>query len=80
MQAFDYATARSVEEAVSLLLKHDGQACVLSGGTDLLVQLREGQLRVRLLVDIKPVPEANELRYDPTVGLQLGAAVPCHRI
>jgi CO/xanthine dehydrogenase FAD-binding subunit len=80
LQAFDYAAAHSVEEAVSLLSKHDGQACALSGGTDLLVQLREGRLRARLLVDIKPVPEANELRYDPAAGLQLGAAVPCHRI
>jgi carbon-monoxide dehydrogenase medium subunit len=80
LQAFDYATARSIEEAVSLLSKHDGQAHVLSGGTDLLVQLREGQLKAKLLVDIKPIPEVNALTYDSADGLRLGAAAPCHRI
>ena len=37
---FNYLEPVSVEEAVSLLMKYDGKAKVLAGGTDLLVQIR----------------------------------------
>jgi carbon-monoxide dehydrogenase medium subunit len=80
LQAFDYAAARSVDEAVSLLAQHGDQARVLAGGTDVIVQVREGRRQIRLLVDIKGIPEANQLSYHPTQGLTIGAAVPCYKI
>lgn len=80
MQDFDYMAPHSIAEVISLLSRNGDQARILSGGTDLLVQLREGRRRATLLVDIKRVPEVNELSYDPVTGLRLGAAVTCYRI
>jgi CO/xanthine dehydrogenase FAD-binding subunit len=80
LQAFDYAPARSVDEAVSLLAQQGDQARVLAGGTDIIVQVREGRRQVAMLVDIKGIPEANQLSYDASQGLTIGAAVPCYKI
>ncbi len=79
MKWVDYASSHSVREAVDLLAEHGDDARLMAGGTDLLVLLRGG-LPAKLVVDIKAIPEVNEITYDPTVGLTLGAAVPCYRV
>ena len=80
MHAFDYATPESVADAVVMLGDHGKNACVLAGGTDLIVQLRENRRRTDLVVDVKKIAELNALSYDAATGLTIGAAVPCYRI
>jgi CO/xanthine dehydrogenase FAD-binding subunit len=76
----DYATPHSVREAVDVLSEAGGRARVMAGGTDLLVALRAGVYDIDLVVDGKNIPELNEITYDPTNGLTLGAAVPCYKV
>lgn len=80
MQDFDYVRAASVQEVVTILAEAGEGTHVLAGGTDLLVQLREGRRQARLLVDIKAIPEVNQLKDDPETGLVIGSAVPCWKI
>lgn len=79
MKWFDYAAPRSLAEALDLLARNP-RARPFAGGTDLLVQMRAGQLDPDLLVDLKHIPELNELDCDGSGTLRLGAAVPCCRI
>jgi carbon-monoxide dehydrogenase medium subunit len=52
----------------------------MAGGTDLLVQMRHGLWELDVLVDVKRIPELNQISFDPTDGLTIGAAVPCARL
>ena len=80
MKAIDYAAPRTLADAVSLLGAAGERARVLAGGTDIIVQVRENRRDLDLLVDVKHIPELDELRFDPREGLRLGASVPCCRI
>ena len=79
MKWFDYAAPQSLDQAVALMAAHPG-ARPLAGGTDLLVQMRSGRKETDFVLDVKHVPEMNEIDFDPARGLTLGAAAPCWRI
>jgi CO/xanthine dehydrogenase FAD-binding subunit len=78
LQDFDYLSAHSIDEVVKLLGSRR-QVQLLSGGTDILVQLREGRKQAELVVDVKQIAELCELAYDAQSGLRIGAAVACTR-
>lgn len=79
MKAFDYAAPASLPEAVGLLASQPS-ARLLAGGTDLLVQLRSGRKEADVVIDVKKIPELNEVTFSPETGLTVGAAVPCYRL
>jgi carbon-monoxide dehydrogenase medium subunit len=64
-----------VDDAVKLLAGSSGLAKVLSGGTDLLVQMRSGRLKPELIVDTKKIPGIMEIREEGG-GFVIGAATP----
>ena len=70
-----YIAPSTVEEAVSILASSSGFAKVLSGGTDLLVQLRSGRTKPDLIVDIKRIPGISGTRARDGAYV-IGAATP----
>jgi len=80
LQAFDYVAPKSIDAAVSILNQSGDQARMIAGGTDILVMMRAGRRLADIVVDVKEIPELNQMAYNPQTGLTLGAAVPCHRI
>jgi len=75
MLSLTYAAPATVEEAVHALAGSVGLAKPLSGGTDLLVQLRTGRSKPDLIVDIKRIPGMIGVRDDGG-GFVIGAATP----
>jgi carbon-monoxide dehydrogenase medium subunit len=80
MQSFEYIAPKSAEEVVQLLAGKNGEARILAGGTDLIVQLREGRRKAKLVIDIKNIPELTQVTFDPQGGLRIGAAASCSEI
>ncbi len=74
MPSLNYAAPTSIQEAVALLAGASGLAKPMSGGTDLLVQLRSGRLRPELIVDTKHIPGMKGISGSAAAGFTIGAA------
>lgn len=80
MSSFEYVAPATLDEAVAVLAKHGAAARVLAGGTDVIIQEREGRREVGVMVDVKKIREVMELSLAADGSLRVGAAVSCARI
>lgn len=69
-----YEAPRSLDQAVALLAGEHGEARVLAGGTDLLVQMKTDIIDPVLVVDIKGIAETRQIKEEAG-GFRVGAAV-----
>lgn len=84
MRPFNYYKVASVAQAVSLLSKHQQQAAILAGGSDLLGMMKDNVEGPKLklpayLIDIKGIKELNYIREEKA-GLRIGAGTPVSEI
>ena len=75
MEAFDYVAPRSLSEAFNAL-GNGKKTLLLAGGTDVIVQLREGRRECDQLIDLKHIPELMSYSFVSDGSLEIGAAVP----
>ncbi|MEM1433299.1 MAG: FAD binding domain-containing protein [Pseudomonadota bacterium] len=76
--SFSYAAPESLDEALALLGQHaaaEERVQVLAGGTDMLVQLQSIDRNPRAILDIKKLPETNELSIEAE-QITIGSAIP----
>ncbi|MCJ7783186.1 MAG: xanthine dehydrogenase family protein subunit M [Desulfobacterales bacterium] len=57
MQSFDYQKVYSLQEALDAASASKGASAFLAGGTDLLVQIKEGRKQPQRVIDVKGVHE-----------------------
>ena len=68
-----YLSPKSVEEAISLFSKYGDKAKVISGGTDLLVQMKHNNLLPDYLISVSNIRDLDYIKYDQAEGLKIGA-------
>ncbi len=71
---FEYLKPKSISELTDLLSQYKTKARVLSGGTDLIVRIKDGFEFPEALIDIKGIEELKELKFDGK-SLYIGACV-----
>lgn len=73
MRAFAYERPAHLDAAVALLVEHGPDARLLAGGTDLIIRLRDGTIRPRIVVDTKRIAELDGEIRDADGHLRIGA-------
>jgi carbon-monoxide dehydrogenase medium subunit len=73
LSGVDYISPGTVAEAISALQAAGGNGRLLAGGTDLLVQMRGGRAKPKVVIDLKGIPGIATIR-DETGGFIIGAA------
>jgi CO/xanthine dehydrogenase FAD-binding subunit len=73
MKAFDLYEPESIEEACAMLEKGNGEAGILAGGTDLLVELKSGLVNLPKVINLKKIEGLDHISFNPKEGIRIGA-------
>jgi len=75
MRRFDFYRPASLDEALTILRERGEGGMILSGGTDLLVQAKEGHRRPAYVVSLNGIADLDRLEFSETEGLRIGTKV-----
>ncbi len=71
---FEYIRPKSLAEALKLLKQHGKSASVLAGGTDVMIDVRKGELESEFLLDVSRLEELRRVEMRDGL-LFIGAAI-----
>jgi carbon-monoxide dehydrogenase medium subunit len=69
-----YYLPQSVQEALDILSKYNGQAAIIAGGTDIVLDIQEGKKSFNAFVDVSRIPDLQSIGEENGY-LRLGASV-----
>lgn len=75
MMDVQYVAPKTLDEAVRAFAAAAGAGRILAGGTDLLVQMRNGVVAPGTIVDVKKIGELTTIEETKEGGFRIGAAV-----
>jgi len=77
---FAYKAPLSREQLLDMLATESSDLKLLAGGTDLLVNIRNGVYRPQSVVDLKKIPGFDAITWDKKAGLAIGPAVTINAV
>ncbi len=73
MAPFRFHAPTSVKETSEILARGDGETKVLGGGTDLIVNLKQGVASPKQIVWLGKLADLHKIAFSPQQGLHIGA-------
>jgi len=77
---FAYEGATTIAAAIETLARYGPDAMPVSGGTDLIPNMKQGLFSPKVLVGLRSVAEMRFISYDPGEGLRIGALATLHAL
>jgi carbon-monoxide dehydrogenase medium subunit len=75
-----YLVAATLDEALALLAQYAGDARLIAGGTDLVIELDRRVRRTRILIDISRLPGQDGITLDAEGWIHLGPLVTHNQV
>lgn len=72
---FDYLVPETVAEACAMLKEHGKDAVVFSGGTDVIVKMKEKVLLPKYLISMKELSDLKKIEEVPGKGIVIGSRI-----
>ena len=70
---FDFLSPKTIEEAIVLMNQYGPKAKVIAGGTDLIPQMKRGELKPDYVLSLNQIEALRRIQFEKESGLNLGA-------
>lgn len=77
---FEFLSPKTIEETIALMDQYGQKAKVLAGGTDLIPQMKNREVKPEYLLGLSQIPDLEGIQFAKRSGLKLGATCKISQI